>query len=155
MRDFWHDEPTRPSVLGMAILAVIAVAALALLVLVLGANTAGATWKPEYAALPQQTRDWYSSRTTTPETRARIEAGWYLFCCDHSDTVKAKFKVDKATGADRWFYQLPGESGYPHEVPADTVQPNIPTPDGQPVLFVDATGRNFGPVCFFPGVAGG
>jgi hypothetical protein len=54
--------------------------------------------------------------------------------------------VNKVDGADKSCYQVEGS------VPGDTVQPGIETPDDQPVLFVDATGRNLGPVCFFPGV---
>jgi hypothetical protein len=115
--------------------------------------SASARWKAEYAQLPQSTRDWYDQQTTTPETRARLKAGWYKYCCAHADTVKARFTVNKVNGTDQWFYQVGGSQEW-HLVPADTVQPNIETPDRQPVLFVDATGRNFGPVCFFPGVGG-
>lgn len=107
-----------------------------------------------YNNVSQATRDWYESQTTTPETRARIHRDWYISCCLHSDTVKAKFSVNRVNGADVWFYQLEGTTEW-HEVPADTVQPDIETPTHQPVLFVDATGNNLGPVCFFPGVGAG
>jgi hypothetical protein len=112
---------------------------------------ADARWKPEYASRTQQERDWYESQTTTPETRQRIQAAWYTSCCLHADTVKARFAVSKSSGADKWFYQIEGTKEW-RTVPADTVQPGIETPGDQPVLFVDATGRDFGPVCFFPGV---
>ena len=112
---------------------------------------ADARWKPEYASRTQQERDWYERQQTTPETRARIKAGWYNYCCAHADTVKAHYTVSKVDGVDKWFYQLEGTTEW-RAVPGDTVQPGIETPGDQPVLFVDATGRDFGPVCFFPGV---
>jgi hypothetical protein len=112
---------------------------------------ADARWKPEYASRTQEQRDWYERQQTTPETRERIKASWYVFCCVHADTVKARYAVNKVDGADKWFYQVEGSTEW-RAVPGDTVQPGIETPDDQPVLFVDATGRNLGPVCFFPGV---
>jgi hypothetical protein len=110
-----------------------------------------ARWKSEYASRSQHERDWYERQTTTEETRRRINAGWYLYCCEHADTVKAHYTVSKVDGADKWLYQLEGSTEW-RAVPGDTVQPGIETPNDQPVLFVDATGRDFGPVCFFPGV---
>jgi len=115
------------------------------------ASQVDARWKAEYASRTQQERDWYERQQTTPETRERIKASWYVFCCVHADTVKARFAVSKTSGADKWFYQVEGTTEW-RAVPADTVQPGIETPGDQPVLFVDATGRDFGPVCFFPGV---
>ena len=110
-----------------------------------------ARWKPEYASHTPQVRDWYESQTTTAATRHRIKANWYISCCLHADTVKARFAVSKVDGADTWFYQIEGTKEW-RVVPADTVQPDIATPQDRPVLFVDATGQDFGPVCFFPGV---
>jgi hypothetical protein len=115
------------------------------------ASQVDARWKVEYASHTPQVRDWYESQTTTPETRERIQASWYISCCLHSDTVKARFAVGRSNGGDKWFYQVDGTKEW-RAVPADTVQPGIETPNDQPVLFVDATGRDFGPVCFFPGV---
>jgi hypothetical protein len=114
-------------------------------------SQADARWKAEYASRTQEQRDWYESQITTPETRERIQASWYISCCLHSDTVKARFAVGKTDRGDTWFYQVDGTQEW-HAVPVDTVQPGIETPNDQPVLFVDATGRDFGPVCFFPGV---
>jgi hypothetical protein len=114
-------------------------------------SQAQARWKAEYASHTRQQRDWYESQTTTAATRERIKASWYVSCCLHADTVKAHFTVSKVDGADRWLYQIDGTTEW-HVVPSDTVQTDIQTPDDKPVLFVDATGRDFGPVCFFPGV---
>ena len=126
---------------------------LMLAVLAAPLSQADARWKPEYASHTQEQRDWYESQTTTAATRERINADWYISCCLHSDTVKARFAVSKTDGADKWFYQIEGTKEW-RTVPADTVQPGIRTPVDQPVLFVDATARDFGPVCFFPGVGG-
>jgi len=115
------------------------------------ASRVEARWKAEYASRTPQQRDWYESQKTTPETRARIQAAWYISCCLHADTVKARFAVSKSDRGDKWFYQVDGSKEW-RAVPVDTVQPGIETPEDQPVLFVDATGRDFGPVCFFPGV---
>jgi len=114
-------------------------------------GSAQARWQAQYADFPNRMRDWYESQTTTPETRERLKATWYISCCAHADTVKAHFAVGKSNGGDKWFYQVEGTKEW-HTVPADTVQAGIETPTDEPVLFVDATGRNFGPVCFFPGV---
>jgi hypothetical protein len=112
-------------------------------------TTGSARWKQDYANVPAEERAWYERQTTTPETRARLQASWYLMCCDHSDTVNAKFLK---TG-DRWQYQEEGTSAW-REIPQDIVQSDVMTPHGKGVLFVDVTGRNFGPVCFFPGGIG-
>lgn len=121
-------------------------AAFALACLLSGAE---ARWKAQYAQVSPEERAWYERQQTTPETRARINASWYLICCDHSDTVNAQFQ--KKNGV--WQYQIEGETVW-RDIPQDIVQPDVMTPHGKAVLFVDATGRNFGPICFFPGGAG-
>lgn len=110
---------------------------------------ASARWKEEYANIPPAERAWYERQQTTAETRARLQAPWYLVCCDHSDTVNAKFSKK----GDRWQYQEEGASDW-KDIPQDIVQADVMTPHGKSILFVDATGRNFGPVCFFPGGTG-
>lgn len=110
---------------------------------------ADARWKPEYANVSPEERAWYERQQTTMETRKRLSAYWYQFCCDHSDTVNAKF----SKSGDRWQYQEEGNSVW-KDIPQDVVQPDVMTPHGKAILFVDATGRNFGPVCFFPGGTG-
>ena len=112
-------------------------------------SSASARWKEQYASIPPEERAWYERQQTTAETRERLRAAWYMICCDHSDTVNAKF----VKSGDRWQYQEEGTSQW-REIPQDIVQPDVMTPHGKSVLFVDATGRNFGPVCFFPGGTG-
>lgn len=50
---------------------------------------ANATWKPEYASAPQAVQDWYKNAQLTPQARARLN---WVFCCDHADVVKTKFR---------------------------------------------------------------
>ena len=73
-----------------------------------------ARWKDEYALANPDVRAWYERQVTTPETRKRINASWYKFCCDDADTVKAKFELRE----DKWFYQLEGESAW-RSIPQD------------------------------------
>jgi hypothetical protein len=150
-----HPAPTIGTLGWMAIVMASVLAAIltALMIGITLSSHAQARWKAEYASAPKSTRDWYERQTTTAETRKRINAQWYISCCLHADTVNARFAVSKLNGADRWFYQIEGTTEW-REVPADAVQPGIETPHEKPVLFVDATGREFGPVCFFPGVGG-
>jgi len=108
-----------------------------------------ARWKDQYATANAEVRAWYQRQVTTPETRKRINATWYKFCCDDADTVNAKFQLKE----DRWLYQLDGESEW-RTIPQDVVQQDVQTPNSRPVLFVDATHLKAGPVCFFPGGSG-
>ena len=103
---------------------------------------AEARWKPEYAQLPQATRDWYESRELTAAAQARFH---FKSCCAQSDVVAAKFAVSKLGGADQWFYQLAGEEKW-QLVPDDIVHPDEHAPSGRAVMFAVAGI----PVCFFP-----
>ena len=109
---------------------------------VLWAPPAPARWKPEYAQLPQATRDWYESRELTAAAQARFH---FKSCCAQSDVVAAKFAVSKLGGADQWFYQLAGEEKW-QLVPDDIVHPDEHAPSGRAVMFAVAGI----PVCFFP-----
>src|SRR5947209_20154261 len=71
-------------------------------------SSASARWKEEYANIPREERAWYERQQTTSETRERLQASWYLICCDHSDTVNAKF----SKRGDRWQYQEEGASDW-------------------------------------------
>ena len=127
---------------------------IATVLLVLAATTClsapgQARWKDEYASASPEVRAWYQRQETTAETRKRLNARWYKFCCDDADTVKAKFQLKD----DKWFYQLDGDSEW-RSIPQDVVQQDVQTPNSKPVLFVDATYLKAGPVCFFPGAAG-
>lgn len=112
-------------------------------------TAAESRWKPEYAQNSPEEQAWYQRQQTTPEWRKRVGLEWYNYCCDHSDTVEAQFRKD----GKGWNYRLPGEAEW-KLLPSDVVQEDIPTPRGRPVLFVDATGRGLGAVCFFPGASG-
>jgi hypothetical protein len=100
---------------------------------------AHATWKPEYAALPQKVRDWYKTRELTPAARLRLG---FKSCCDNSDVVKTQFKVGGA-GNDEWYW-LDGNTW--RRVPSDVIHWDERAPNGEAVLF--SLGSR--PTCFFP-----
>jgi hypothetical protein len=102
-----------------------------------------ATWKPEYAQLPQATQDWYRAQTLTPAAEKRI--GWHS-CCDHADVVHTKFKVG-GVGNDEWWWMNEGKW---QRIPDDVIHWSEHAPGGEPTLFV------YGGVetCFYPPDAG-
>jgi regulatory protein YycH of two-component signal transduction system YycFG len=69
-----------------------------MLIVVFWTVAAHARWKPQYASVSPEEKAWYDRQHTTEETRKRINAPWYMVCCDDADTVKADF--DKKDG--RW-----------------------------------------------------
>ena len=90
---------------------------------------------------------WYEKQEINPNAIKRLGISWKS-CCNHSDVVKTRFRVDRTTYEDEWWY-LDGNNW--RKVPADVVHWNDPTPDGQPVLFV----YQGIPTCFYPGDTGG
>lgn len=105
-----------------------------------------ATWRPEYASAPQHVRDWYENAELTPAAQRRFN---FLKCCDQSETVKTKFRVDRSSGADQWFWLNPDTGAY-EQVPPDIIHWGKSGPEGQAVLFVFASQ----PTCFFPPQSG-
>jgi hypothetical protein len=77
--------------------------------------TSQAKWKPQYASAPQEVQDWYKSRKLTDAAAKRFA---FKSCCDGSDKVETQFRVDKATGDDKWYYQKDGQWV---EVPPDVI----------------------------------
>jgi hypothetical protein len=120
---------------GLFLLGVIAI----IVVAILSAVNAPARWKPEYAALPQDVRDWYASRELTEAAQKRFS---FKSCCNNSDVVKTKFRVGGA-GQDEWWW-LNGDKW--ERIPDDVIHWNEHAPGGEPVLF--AIGN--APTCFFP-----
>lgn len=111
----------------------------------LACTPAIATWKPEYAQLPQPVRDWYANAKLTPEAQSRFP---FKHCCEQSEVVKTKFCVNKIDAGDEWHW-LDGEIW--KRVPADIIHWNERAPDGQPTLFL-FQGQE---TCFYPPDAGG
>lgn len=109
-------------------------------------SIAQARYKPEYAQLPQATRDWYESRTLTPEAEVRLH---FHSCCAHSDVVQTKFRVNKTSGADEWYWL---QNGKWKRIPPDIIHWDEHSPNGEPTLFV-VPGSNE-PSCFYPGDGG-
>lgn len=90
---------------------------------------------------------WYEAQEINPEAKARLGVAWKS-CCNHSDVVKTRFRVNRDNADDEWWY-LDGNTW--RKVPADIIHWNDSTPDGQPVMFA----YNGTPTCFYPGETGG
>jgi hypothetical protein len=99
-----------------------------------------AKWKPQYASAPQEVQDWYKSRKLTEAAAKRFA---FKSCCDGSDKVETQFRVDRATGEDKWYYQKDGQW---MEVPPDVIWWDEHSPTGEAILFA-VDGK---PTCFFP-----
>jgi hypothetical protein len=93
-----------------------------------------------YANVDPAVREWYRTRTLTPEAQQRFG---YKSCCDAGDVVLTKFRPE----GDRWLWLNVDKW---QVVPPDIIHYGEVTPTGEPVLFV--VGGN--PVCFFPGAGG-
>ena len=118
-----------------------------ILALGLGASFAGAaqaTWKPEYAQLPQAVRDWYTQAQLTESAQKRFP---YKRCCDHADVIKTQFRVNKDSGEDEWYYFVDGDW---KRIPPDVIHWGETAPDKQPTLFVYQGHET----CFYPGDGG-
>ena len=103
--------------------------------------------KAEWDGVKGQYSAWYEAQEINPEAQKRLGISWKS-CCNHSDVVKTRFRVDRTTYDDEWWY-LDGNTW--RKVPSDIVHWNDPTPDGRPVLFV----YQGTPTCFYPGDTGG
>jgi hypothetical protein len=99
-----------------------------------------ARWKPEYAQADPAVRDWYATRTLTPEAQKRFP---FTSCCDHSDVVKTRFMVNRTDGGDEWFWL---DDGKWRRIPPDIVHTDEHAPSGRGVLFI----YEDEPTCFFP-----
>ena len=98
-------------------------------------------WKPQYADVPPEIRQWYETRTLTPAAEARLH---YHSCCAHSDVVKTTFKVNSVNGQDEWWW-LDANNTW-QRVPDDVIHYDEHAPGGDPVMF--AVGQT--PTCFYP-----
>lgn len=104
-----------------------------------------ATWKPEYAAAPQEVQDWYRHAQLTNAARSRFG---FQNCCDGPDVVQTKFNVNRVDGRDEWYW-LNGDKW--QRIPDDIIHWGESAPGGKPTLFVLPDGR---PTCFYPGEGG-
>jgi hypothetical protein len=90
---------------------------------------AHATWKPEYAALPQWVQDWYEHAELTDAAAARLG---FRGCCETGDVVKTQFRVEKDGRSQHWFYL---KDGAWLQIPDDIVRWGESAPDNKPTLF--------------------
>lgn len=111
-----------------------------------------ATWKPQYAQLPQATQEWFGHAEVTDEAYKRFG---FKSCCAQSEVVHTKFHVNRVNGADEWFWLHDGKWEL---IPPDIIHWGESGPNGEAILFV--TQGNFGtvpagtPTCFWPPESG-
>ncbi len=115
---------------------------------------AGATWKPEYGSSPPSVHAWYRHAQVTEAARGRFG---FQNCCDKSDRFETKFRVDRATAGDAWYYLVDGQwvriaddvihSDEIHAIdPKDDALPEFEQMRREGVLFI----YNGNPTCFWP-----
>jgi hypothetical protein len=114
-----------------------------ILVCVVGAD---ARWKPEFAQLEPEVRDWYKGQTMTQQAWERLGSPSWHSCCEHGDVFKTQFRVGPgAHGEDEWWYL---KDGAWKQVPPDTIHWGQNAPGGLPTLFIyQNTGEE---LCFYP-----
>ena len=106
---------------------------------------AQARWKPEYALLPPEVREWYRKAELTPAAQARLK---WRYCCDHADVVDTNFRVNETDAGDEWYYE--DTPGHWKRIPPDVIHWGVSAPGGLPTLFVFGTQET----CFYPGTGG-
>jgi hypothetical protein len=109
---------------------------------------AQARWRAEYASQPAAVREWFGNAQLTKPAHDRLG---FWGCCEISEVVRTRFRVDRASGADQWFYLKDDRWEL---VPADIIHWGESAPDGEATLFVLARehgGHPAGtPTCFWP-----
>lgn len=104
-------------------------------------------WMMAWDGVKTAASEWYEKQDMNPEIQQRLGVSWKS-CCNNADVYKTQFHVDR-DNADAWWYWHKTELVW-KLVPSDAVQTGIPTPTGEPVMFVYQ-----GVVtCFFPGEGG-
>ncbi len=71
-----------------------------------------ATYKPEFSTHSDALRQWFQNAETTPEYRAWRESrsmSAFVSCCESSERVRAKFRMNKTDRGDDWYYECPEE----------------------------------------------
>src|ERR1019366_7616785 len=53
--------------------------------------------------VPAWSDSWFERQTLTSATMKRLNVGWNS-CCLGSEVVKTKFRVDKTSNGDEWYY---------------------------------------------------
>lgn len=99
----------------------------------------------QYDNVDPAIRAWYQNAQLMPAAAARL--GW-TSCCAHSDVVQTKFRVNRRTSGDEWWW-LDSANQW-QRIPDDIIHWDESAPDGQPTLF--AVGLT--PTCFYPGQSG-
>lgn len=98
-------------------------------------------------------KGWADQQEVTQAARPRFgctSPGGRCSCCADAEIVATRFRVDRGTGADQWWYLHQATNQW-RRVPEDVIHWGEHSPDGRPVLFI-WSGE---PRCFFPGEDGG
>lgn len=110
-----------------------------------------------YIQAPPDWQKWFSEAKTTEQSRARLAAQGFVWhsCCNHADRVKTRFRVNRESGADEWWYLDPKteawvrlENDIIHHEDDPTMPPQLKV---EGVLFV----YNGVPTCFWAPQEGG
>lgn len=88
--------------------------------------------------------DWYAEAELTEAARTRLGVSWKK-CCNQSEVVRTKFRVDRTTYDDVWEWFDPMLNKW-RVVPADIIHWGVHAPDKRPTLFI------YGGIetCFYP-----
>jgi hypothetical protein len=81
---------------------IVAIIILVAIVLIVTANTAGATWKPEYKNNPQAVQDWFQAAKPPLTGAARLGIS---LCCNDAERLMTKFVPSR--NGDWSFYPDP------------------------------------------------
>lgn len=84
--------------------------------------------------------DWYAQAELTPAAKVRFGI---VKCCAQAEVVRTKFRVDRTTAGDQWWY-LDRLTNQWRLIPEDIIHYEH-APDKQPTLFI----WNGKTVCFF------
>lgn len=128
-----------------------------LLAILLFAGPAHARWKAAYAQAPAGVQAWYAQAELTKPASKRLG---FSGCCKYSDVVHTRFRVDRTSGADEWYWL---DRGIWRRIPADIIHWGEHAPGGKATLFVLA--NDFmnvrsevmpagTPTCFYPPESG-
>jgi hypothetical protein len=84
--------------------------------------------------------DWYAEAELTDAARLRLGVSWKK-CCNQSEVVRPKFRVDRTTNDDVWEWFDPMLNRW-RTVPADIIHWGEHAPDKRPTLFIHQGSRH-------------
>jgi hypothetical protein len=111
------------------------------LLILLAAEYANATWKPDYANSPPGWLAWFTQAQLTDQARKRFP---FKNCCEKADRFKTSFRIESG----RWRYLIDGRwKDIPEDIIHHENDPTMPEQLKQEgVLFI----YNGAETCFWP-----